>query len=58
MKFKPIIIVAGEPNSVFSELFLNITKKNQFRSPIVLICSKKILLKQSKALKTKLSIND
>ena len=58
MKFKPIIIVAGEPNSVFSELFLNITKKKKFKSPIVLICSKKILFKQSKVLKIKFSINE
>ena len=53
MKFKPIIIISGEPNSVFIELFLKIVKKNKFKSPIVLICSKKILFKQSKVLKIK-----
>ena len=58
MKFKPIVIIAGEPNSVFIELFLNIITTNKFKSPIVLICSKKILLKQSKALKIKFSINE
>ena len=51
MKYKPIIIVAGEPNSVFIEILLKIVKKNRFKSPIILICSKKILLKQSSALK-------
>ena len=51
MKFKPIIIVAGEPNSIFIEIFLKIIKKYRFKSPIILICSKKILIKQSKILK-------
>ena len=41
MKFKPIIIVAGEPNSIFTEIFLKIIQKKKFKSPIVLICSKK-----------------
>ena len=51
MKFKPIIIIAGEPNSIFFEILLKIIKKNKFKSPIILICSKKILIKQSKALR-------
>ena len=58
MKFKPIVIIAGEPNSVFIELFLNIIKKNKFKNPIILICSKKILIRQSKALKIKFNINE
>jgi len=58
MRFKPIIIVAGEPNSIFIEIFLKIINKKKFKSPIVLICSKKILFKQSKALKEKFYINE
>ena len=58
MKFKPIIIVAGEPNSVFVEIFIKILKKKVFKSPIILICSKKIFFKQSKALKVKININE
>ena len=45
MKFKPILIVAGEPNSIFFEIFLKTIKNNIFRSPIILIASKKILQK-------------
>ena len=45
MKFKPILIVAGEPNSIFFEIFLKTIKNNKFRSPIILIASKKILEK-------------
>ena len=58
MKFKPIIIVAGEPNSIFTEIFLKIIQKKKFKSPIVLICSKKILLKQLKALKENLNFKE
>ena len=58
MRFKPIIIVAGEPNSIFIEIFLKIINKKKFKSPIVLICSKKILFKQSRALKENLNINE
>ncbi|WP_428080533.1 4-hydroxythreonine-4-phosphate dehydrogenase PdxA [Candidatus Pelagibacter sp.] len=57
MKYKPIVIIAGEPNSVFIEIFLKIIKKNKFKSPLVLICSKKILFKQAKFLKEKILIN-
>ena len=33
MSYKPIVIVAGEPNSVFIEIFLNIIKK-KFKSQL------------------------
>ena len=56
MNYKPIIIVAGEPNSVFFELFFKVIKK-RFKSPIILIASKKLILKQAKILKKKISFN-
>ncbi len=43
MNYKPILIVHGEPNSVFLEIFFKSLKFKQYKSPIVLICSKKIL---------------
>ncbi len=46
MKNKPILVVAGEPYSVFLEIFFKSIKKNKYKSPIILICSKKILLSQ------------
>ena len=58
MKYNPIIVIAGEPNSVFVEIFIKTLKKKVFKSPIILICSKKIFLKQSKALNLKLNINE
>ena len=57
MNFKPIIIVAGEPNSIFFEIFIKIINKNKFKSPIILIASKEMILKQSKILKKKIRFN-
>ena len=53
--YKPIIIVAGEPNSVFLEIYFKILKK-KIRNPLILIVSEKILLKQSLYLKQKIKI--
>ena len=58
MNYKPIIIVSGEPNSVFFEIFIKIMKKKKFKSPIILIGSKKILEKQIKFFKSKIKFNE
>ena len=58
MNFKPIVIVAGEPNSIFFEIFLKKIKNNKFKSPIILICSKKLLFKQAKILNQKVKFNE
>ncbi len=50
MKNKPILIVAGEPHSVFFEIFFKSIKKNIFKSPLILICNQKILINQMKKL--------
>ena len=56
MSYKPIIIVAGEPNSIFFELFFKVIKK-KIKSPIILIASKKLIIKQAKILRTKINFN-
>ena len=56
MNYKPIIIVAGEPNSVFFELFFKVIKK-KIKSPIILIASKKLLIKQATILKKKINFS-
>jgi 4-hydroxythreonine-4-phosphate dehydrogenase len=56
MSYKPIIIVAGEPNSIFFELFFKVIRK-KIKSPIILIASKKIIIKQAKILKKKIKLN-
>ena len=55
MKTKPILVVAGEPNSIFLEIFFKSVKKVKIKTPIILICSKKLFLLQSKALNTKIN---
>ena len=55
MNSKPILIVAGEPNSVFFEIFFKSLKK-KYKSPLILIASHKILLLQMKKLKYKIKI--
>ena len=54
-KFKPIVIVAGEPNSIFLEIFFKSLKKT-YSSPIILIASYKLLILQMKKLNYKKKI--
>jgi 4-hydroxythreonine-4-phosphate dehydrogenase len=56
VSYKPIIIVAGEPNSIFFELFFKVIKK-KIKSPIILIASKKLITKQAKILRTKINFS-
>ena len=57
IKNKPIIIVPGEPNSIFLEIYFKSLKKYKFKSPIVLICSFDLLKLQMKKLKYDYKIN-
>ena len=50
MKIKPILIVAGEPNSVFLEIFFKTLKRKIINNPIILIVSKDLFLKQMRKL--------
>ena len=50
MNYKPIILVAGEPNSIFFEILFKILKKKKIKSPLVLIASHRILSLQMKKL--------
>ena len=56
MNIKPIIILAGEPYSVFIEIFFKSLKSKKFLSPIILIASYKLLTLQMKKLKFKKKI--
>ena len=48
MKNKPIVLVAGEPFSIFFEIFFKSLKTTNYKSPLVLIGCEKLLLKQMK----------
>ena len=56
MKNKPIIIINGEPNSIFLEIFFKTIKHKKFKSPIILISSLKLLIQQMKKFKLKFDI--
>ena len=55
MNFSPIIIIGGEPQSIFIEILLKSLKKIQH--PIILITSKKILVKNLKKFNYKIKLN-
>ena len=57
MNNKPIIIVAGEPYSVFLEIFFKSKKIINIKKPVILITSKKLLLLQMKKLGFSFDIN-
>ena len=57
MNNKPIIIVAGEPYSVFLEIFFKSKKKINIKKPIILIASKELVLLQMKKLGFHFEIN-
>ena len=56
MIYKPIIIVAGEPNSIFSEIFFKSLTYKKYNSPIILIASQKLIELQMKKLNIKKEI--
>ncbi|MDA9861583.1 4-hydroxythreonine-4-phosphate dehydrogenase PdxA [Candidatus Pelagibacter sp.] len=58
MSREPIIIVGGEPNSVFLEIFFKSLKTNTYKSPLIIIISKKLLQEQMKKLDFDFKIND
>ena len=58
MKNSPILIVSGEPNSIFLEIFFKTIKNNHFKSPLIIITSKKLLQQQMKKLGFNYVINN
>ena len=57
MSIKPILIVAGEPYSIFSEILSKSIKKYKSKKPLIIIGSSKLLENQMKFLKYKISFN-
>jgi 4-hydroxythreonine-4-phosphate dehydrogenase len=56
MNYKPILVVSGEPNSIFLEIYFKTLKKYQPKNPLILITSYKLLILQMKKLKIKKKI--
>ena len=57
MNCYPIIILCGEPNSVFSEIFVKAVKKYKNNNPIILLGSKRLFQLQLKKLKMNYNFN-
>ena len=60
MKFNPILVVSGEPYSIFLELFFKVYSSRLIKTynrPLILIASKKLILNQMKILGYKFNIN-
>ena len=57
MNNQPIILIGGEPNSVFLEIFFKSIKKINFKSPLIIIASKNLLVQQMKKLGFSFKIN-
>ena len=60
MNYKPLLIVLGEPRSIFIEIFLKAYKKlrKKIKRPILLIGSKKLLKKQLNYFNYNYNINE
>ncbi|WP_415299548.1 4-hydroxythreonine-4-phosphate dehydrogenase PdxA [Candidatus Pelagibacter sp. Uisw_134_02] len=55
--FKPTLVVAGEPYSIFTEIFFKALKNKKVQNEIILIISKKLLIAHMKFFKYNLKIN-
>lgn len=55
--FKPILIIAGDPESIFLEIYFKSLKRNKFKNPLILIVNENILLEQMKSLNYNFRIN-
>jgi 4-hydroxythreonine-4-phosphate dehydrogenase len=50
MNSEAVIVVAGEPHSIFLEIFFKSLKRNKYKKPLILIASKNLLVQQMKKL--------
>ena len=57
MNYKPILILSGEPHSIFLEIFFKVKKKYNCKRPIILIVSEKLLFMQMSKLNFNYKIN-
>ena len=57
MNYRPILIICGEPNSIFTELFAKSLNRYKNKKPIVLIGSFNLIKSQFKKLGFKLTLN-
>ena len=54
--YKPIVVVSGEPESTFLEIYIKALKYKNFKSPLILICSLNLIENELERLKFKKKI--
>ena len=57
MNYKPILVIPGEPNSIFLEIFFKSLIQKKYKSPLILIASEKLLILQMNKLGFNFKIN-
>jgi hypothetical protein len=57
MNKKPIILIEGEINSIFFEIFFKCLTKNNFKSPLLLVCSENNFKNEMLKYKLNLKLN-
>ncbi len=55
--FKPILVVAGDPKSIFLEIYIKSLRLKKISNPLILIINEKILIDQMKILNQKFRLN-
>ena len=58
MSSRPILIVPGEPKSIFFEILFKSLKLNKIESPLIIICNRKILYKEIKKFNFQKKVED
>ncbi len=56
--FKPILVVAGDPKSIFLEIYFKSLRLKKISNPLILIVNKKILIEQMKIFNHKFQLNE
>ncbi len=57
MNYKPILIVPGDPDSIFLEIFFKTLKKKKIKSPMIIISSTDLIKKYAKKNRLEIKLN-
>lgn len=58
MNYKPILIVPGDPDSIFLEIFFKTLRKKKIKSPMILISSADLIKKYAKKNRLKIKLKE
>ena len=58
MNSNPILIIPGEPKSIFFEIFFKSIRLSKIKSPLILICDKRLLYQEIRRFNFKYRIEE